>query len=231
MAHLATVFGSFFKALLGLCAAVRMAGSGNDRSPIMPVQHPVYSGLGYFAPHFGLKCLLNLTYNQNTAMSSLVQKFREELTFLRNGHVAGTATAPVAVLRLLSGAEFLPQLDYCYTRAADYFPSDAVRNVEKARDQNSLGSSEVIASFSFLRSFHSQLKHLTRYFRFLWHWQPPPEWWVAYYYSSILHASWYKSVRILGIRNGRGADPGELCCNNTMWFSLPDRLYRYLMRT
>lgn len=115
-------FREFFIALLGLWVAIRMAGPANDRSQVVLFQHPVYGAFGYFAPNFGLKCLLNLTYNQNSTICGLVQEFRMKLTFLCNSHVAGAATAPVAVLLLLGGAEFFPQLHYCYTRTAEDFP-------------------------------------------------------------------------------------------------------------
>ena len=63
------------------------------------------------------------------------QELRKELTFLLDRHVAGAATAPVAIVRLFEGAEFLSQLNYCSTRTTNDLSGDAVRDVEKAGDQ------------------------------------------------------------------------------------------------
>ncbi|MDR3553448.1 MAG: hypothetical protein P4L55_01710 [Syntrophobacteraceae bacterium] len=45
-------------------------------------------------------------------MFRLVQELRKKLPFLLSGHIAGTTTAPVAVVKLLKRSEFLSQLDH-----------------------------------------------------------------------------------------------------------------------
>ena len=67
-AHLATILGSFFKALLGFGVAPLVPGSWDDRSPIMPVQHPVNSAFGDLVPNQGFKGPVDLTHNQNAAL-------------------------------------------------------------------------------------------------------------------------------------------------------------------
>src|SRR5512143_4267213 len=89
--------GSFFKSLLRLYVAFRVAGIRFNFSPSVPCQHAIDSRWSYTMPHPLFQRRMNRWHNQYPAAFSLLNPWFKKLRFFLNRQILSPATTPATL--------------------------------------------------------------------------------------------------------------------------------------
>src|SRR5512139_790186 len=89
--------GSFFKSLLRLHVAFRVAGIRLNFSPSVPCQHAIDSRWSYRMPHPLFQRRMNRWHNQYSTGFSLLNPWFKKLRFFLNRQILSSATTPATL--------------------------------------------------------------------------------------------------------------------------------------